>query len=124
MDETRVLHADERDLLEWFLDEWPDLAPMREGLPSDAVAEVFSVEDDGYRTITLKFAHGFDAPKVSSPYDGEALAEVEGHPFEALFFSDREGVMVELIFSAGTWPKRLPRRDELHPLRRDEKGAR
>jgi hypothetical protein len=112
-DEIRPLTTEERALFDWFFDQWPELGALQPALNFDVPAEVFALAEDGYRTLSVPYVRSAEGVSVPSPYPGEAHAEIDGHPFNALFFAGEGGVMLEPIWSAGTWPGRLPRPDEL-----------
>lgn len=112
-DETRPLTDDERALFDWFFDQCPELGALRPALDFDARVHVFAVAEDGYRTLSVPYAWDAERISVPSPYPGEGRAEIDGHPFNVLFFVGDDGAMLELIWSAGTWPGRLPPPDEL-----------
>jgi hypothetical protein len=103
---TRPLASDERALFNWFFDQWTELDALRSALALDAPAEVFALAEDGYRTLSVDYAGDARLNPVPSPYAGRG--EIDGHPFEVLFFVGDDGAMVEVIWSAGTWPGRLP----------------
>jgi len=121
-DEVRLLGDDERALFAWFFAQWPELAALEADLAFDLPADVFALAEDGYRTLAVKYRAGVQRPPLPSPYLGEAEAVIEGNPFDALFFIGDDTVMLELIWSAGTWPGRLPRPDELQPAERPRDG--
>jgi hypothetical protein len=112
-DETRTLTTEERALFDWFFDQWPELGALQPALDFDVPAEVFVLAEDGYTTLSVPYLANAERVSVPSPYPGEARADIDGHPFEALFFAGDDMAMLELIWSAGTWPGRLPRPDEL-----------
>jgi hypothetical protein len=117
MDEvSRPLASDERALFEWFFDQWPELNRLSSTLPLDMPAEVFALADDGYCTLSVTCAGDARLESVPSPYEGRG--EIDGHPFEVLFFVGEDGAMVEVIWSAGTWPGRLPRPAEVQAYKR------
>ncbi|MFL5913305.1 MAG: hypothetical protein ACJ768_22395 [Gaiellaceae bacterium] len=115
MDEKRPLAADERAILDWFFDEWAELALLQEAVSPEAVADVFTA-DDGYRTISLAWATVPSALPAESPFPGEAEATIEGKHFNAMLFTNTEGLMLEMIWNP-EWPGRLPTRAELRRIR-------
>jgi hypothetical protein len=115
---TRPLASDERALFDWFFEQWPELAEMRSALDLDASAEVFTLAEDGYTTLSVPYVSGAAGPTIPSPYRGEGRGAIDGHPFEVLFFADDDGAMVEVIWSAGNWPGRLPRPEEVQASER------
>ena len=116
MDETRVLNADERALVDWFFREWLVLGAFAPLLPPETVAKVFINETDGYRTLSLPFIAPYEGETVQSPYLGEAVAEIDGRHFNAMLFSDSEGVMIEIIYAGDGWPIRMPKLNELRAV--------
>src|SRR5579872_6061014 len=115
MNEMRPLTADERAILDWFLDEWAELAQLRSAVSAETVAHVFTA-DDGYRTISLPWATAPTALPAESPFPEEAEATINGKHFDAILFTTSEGLMLEMTWNP-EWPGRLPSRAELRPTR-------
>jgi hypothetical protein len=110
-DERRRLASDERALFDWFFARWPELVRLGPNVALDAPVVVYESAEDGYRTLSVPYIGDLEVAEFSSPYSVQA--KIEGHPFEALFFVGDAGVMLELIWSAGSWPERLPHPAEL-----------
>jgi hypothetical protein len=109
----RPLAEDEYGMLLWFAEQWPEeLGPVVEAIAPDAEAEVCLYEPDGHTTVTIGFNAAPSKLPSTSPYEGEALWNVDGMPGSALLFSGANGVMLEVMWLDG-WPGRFPRPDEL-----------
>jgi hypothetical protein len=112
---SRPLTKDEYGMLAWFAEQWPeDLSPILRSVSPEAEAEVFVVDAGGYTTVRVAFAQPPSTLPSASPYEGEAVWDVEGMTGEAMLFLDDQGLMLEVIWQNG-WPGRFPRRDELRP---------
>ena len=111
MEERRPLRADEEAILDWFFDQWPELAPLADAIPADLVANVFTA-DDGYQTLELAFIETPESPPSESPFPGEAIALIDGRHFNAMLFTSTTDLMLVLIWSSES-PGRLPAPAEL-----------
>ena len=105
-------------MLRWFADQWPDdLGPLLTAISRDAEAHVLVRDEDGFTTVEIAFEEAPSTLPPMSPYEGEATWDVAGLTGEAILFSSRDGVMLEIIWHDG-WPGRCPRPDELRPASR------